>query len=236
MLFEIAKPCVSGRSQYRINSSQLTVGAKSLWGLSFCVPLHPVSWTPQGLPLSRLLKPGLQVWSCACWVFTLHWLSVPWFSVYIISWNPRTSVRSYYPYLPDKETGPEFPSDFPKVPCSLIWSRHLHLGRNPWNESIMRKACPSLESWGHSGRAIGRLPVHIMRQFLSLLTPFPLNSVSDFLVSPGLDFNLQHFLDDQKAQACELICLGPLQLALNEYCSCLWCGSRALHFWLGDHL
>ena len=30
MLFEIAKPCVSGRSQDRINSSQLTVGAKSL--------------------------------------------------------------------------------------------------------------------------------------------------------------------------------------------------------------
>lgn len=30
VLFEIAKPCVSGRSQYRINSSQLTVGAKSL--------------------------------------------------------------------------------------------------------------------------------------------------------------------------------------------------------------
>lgn len=46
VLFEIAKPCVSGRSQYRINSSQLTVGAKSLWGLSFCVPSHPVSWTP----------------------------------------------------------------------------------------------------------------------------------------------------------------------------------------------
>lgn len=30
VLFEIAKPCVSGRSQYRISSSQLAVGAKSL--------------------------------------------------------------------------------------------------------------------------------------------------------------------------------------------------------------
>lgn len=58
----------------------------------------------QGLPLSRLPKPGLRAWSCACWVFTLHWFWVPQLSVYISSWNPHTSMRGYHPYLPDKET------------------------------------------------------------------------------------------------------------------------------------
>ncbi|XP_022406393.1 protein unc-119 homolog B isoform X2 [Delphinapterus leucas] len=82
----------------------------------------------------------------------------------------------------------------------------------------------NLESWGHSGRVIRRIPVQIMRQ--CLLTPFPLNSVSDFPVSPSLDFNICHFLDEQKAQTCELIYLGPLKVALNGHFLCLCCSSR----------
>lgn len=57
VLFEIAKPCVSGKPLY--HSGHLIVGAKGLWSLNFCVPLHPVSWTP-------VCPIFITSWSLAC--------------------------------------------------------------------------------------------------------------------------------------------------------------------------